>query len=272
VQGYTHALTGAAGWIALTSTAAVPASLLGTQIPLGIGLMDFPPGALLAGVVMSAGAALVPDMDHHNGTIAHSLPPVTNLLCRGVESASGGHRHFTHSLLGVIAAAVLSFFASRPTMEVGGRTTAIGAGIMAVFLVAFAIKALHIRPGRRGSILNTTVGPWIISLATAGAATYFLDYQWSWLPFAVGLGAFIHCLGDGLTTQGVPWLWPWNPAPPKALLRVPVLGAVVKLVWQDNGYFRVPALGDTNSLREGLFGALLVVYVLGATYLMVVQM
>lgn len=261
MQGYTHALTGAAGWIAVTSSAVVPASLTGSDIPLGYEFLDLPADAALAGILMCAGGALVPDMDHHNGTIAHSLPPVTNLMCQGVETASGGHRHMTHSLLGIIAATLLAIGASAATFETDGRTVALGAGIVAVFLVAFAIKALHIRPGRRGSVLNTSIGPWIIAVGTAGLATYFLDYQWTWLPYSMGLGALIHCLGDGLTVQGVPWLWPWNPSPPKALLRVPVLGSVVKAVWQPNGYFRVPLLGETNSIREGVFGAALGIYV-----------
>ena len=130
--------------------------------------------------------------------------------------------------------------------------------------VAFAMKALRIRLGSRGSILNTSLGPWIVSLGTAGLAIYFLDFQWSWLPLAVGLGALIHSLGDALTIQGVPWLWPLNPSPPKFLTRQPVVGAATKAVWQDNGYFRLALLGETTSIREGVFAGILSLHVVAA--------
>jgi hypothetical protein len=29
-----------------------------------------------------------------------------------------------------------------------------------------------------------------------------------WIGVAVGLGMFVHCLGDSLTRSGCPWLWP----------------------------------------------------------------
>ncbi|MDN5655925.1 MAG: metal-dependent hydrolase, partial [Kocuria sp.] len=147
-----------------------------------------------------------------------------------------------------------------------------GAGLIVVPLVAFAMKALGIRLGRRGSLLNTSLGPWIVSVGTAGLATYFLDFQWTWLPLAIGLGAFIHCLGDAMTIQGVPWLWPWNPAPPKKLLSLPVAGTVTKATWQRNGYFRLAMLGETTSVRETLFAGLVALYVIASLMLVTLTM
>lgn len=274
MQGYSHALTGAAGWLAVTSSVSIPVPdssplLAGTDLPLAANLIGATPEVALAGAIVCAGAALVPDMDHHSGTIAHSLPPLTNIACAGVETISGGHRHGTHSFLGVLAFTVLAWIASFFTVTIEGRTVAIGAGLIVVPLVAFAMKALRIRLGRRGSVLNTSLGPWIVSLGTAGAATYFLDERWTWLPIAVGLGALIHCLGDALTVQGVPWLWPWNPAPPKKLLSLPVVGSAAKATWQTNGYFRFAVLGETTSAREAIFAGILALYVI-ATLMMVV--
>lgn len=267
MQGYSHALTGAAGWLALSSSATftVPHSspiLANETIQLGTGLLNYSPETALTGSIVCAGAALANDMDHHSGTIAHSLPPLTNVLCLGVEKVSGGHRHGTHSLLGIFAFIVLTWIASLFTITVEGRTVAIGAGIVVVPLIAFAMKALGIRLGSRGSILNTAIGPWIVSLGTAGLATYFLDEKWPWLPLAVGLGTLIHCMGDALTVQGVPWLWPWNPAPPKKLLALPVLGSVAKRTWQRNGYFRFDILDETGSIRESIFSTLVGLYAL----------
>lgn len=266
MQGYSHALTGAAGWLALSSSASftVPTSsplLSGTSIQLATNLLHTSPEIALTGSIVCAGAALVPDMDHHSGTIAYSLPPLTNVACAGVETISGGHRHGTHSILGILAFTFLTWLASLFTIVVEGRTVAIGAGLIVVPLIAFAMKALRIRLGSRGSILNTTVGPWIVSLSTAGLATYFLDEKWTWLPVAVGLGALIHCMGDALTIQGVPWLWPWNPAPPKKLLSLPALGLLVKNAWQRNGYFRFDILDETGSIKETIFSGLVSLYV-----------
>lgn len=270
MQGYSHALTGAAGWLAISSSAALDVDAVtgatdtGLVIPLGLHLVNVPVEVSLAGAIICAGAAIAPDVDHPSGTIAHSLPPVSGLMCEGVEHISGGHRHATHSLLGIGAFALVAWAASLLVADIGGRTVAFGAGLIAVLMTAFAIKVLRLRLGRKGTVLGTFLGPWIVSLGTAGLVTYLLDYTWTWLPLAMAVGTFIHCVGDSLTTQGVPWLWPWNPKPPKWLKRLPVVGAIVNVVWQDNGYFRVPVLGDTNSIREGAFGVVVGVYIAAA--------
>lgn len=249
MQGYSHALTGAAGWLALSTAQAV--EIGSGAVPISVNITNVEPGAILAGAIVCAGAALLPDADHHNGMIAHSLPPFSQGACRFIGDISGGHRHATHSLFGIAVFTFLAWLASFLTIQYDGRTIPIGAGIVMVPLVAFAIQGLHLKISRR-------VGPWVISLSTAGLAVFFLDYQWSWLPLAVGLGAFIHCLGDSLTTQGVPWLWPFNPAPPASLRKNPI----VRRTWPSNGYFKVAVLGNTNSLREGVFGAFVVLYIL----------
>lgn len=247
MKGYSHAITGAAGWMAVTSTSS-----------LALGAYEVSASVSIAGSLLCAGAALVPDMDHRNGTIAHSLPPVTELMANGVETISGGHRHGTHSILGIAAFTALAYVSLLLTFDASGRAVALGAGIYAVFLTAFALKALGISRALGNSIgsstiksvLGSTLGPWLLSLGTAGVVTWYFDYQWDWLIVCVALGTFIHILGDGLTPQGVPWLWPWNPAPPQVLKRIPVIGAVVKTLWRDNGYFRLPLLGTVDLDRK----------------------
>lgn len=277
MQGYSHALTGAAGWLAISSAATLNVDTLtggdsGISIPLSANLLHAPGEVALAGAIICAGAAIAPDADHHSGTIAHSLPPISGPMCEGIEHISGGHRHATHSLVGIAVFALVAWGASLVVAEIEGRTVALGAGIIAVLMTAFAIKALKLRLGRRDSVLGTFLGPWIVSLGTAGIATYLLDYTWTWLPVAMALGTFIHCVGDSLTTQGVPWLWPLNPKPPKSLMKAPLIGNIVRIVWQRNGYFRVPLLGDTNSIREAVFGVLVGVYILASVLAIVVAM
>lgn len=247
MRGYSHAITGAAGWMAVTSTSA-----------LALGAYPVGAGVAVAGSLLCAGAALAPDMDHHSGTIAHSLPPVTELMAKGTEAISGGHRHGTHSLIGVAAFTALGWAALLLTFETDGRTVALGAGIYAVFLTAFALKALGISRSLGNSsgssvlkgVLGSTLGPWLLSLATAGVATWYFAYTWDWLLVCIALGTFIHIVGDGLTPQGVPWLWPWNPAPPRWMKNLPVVGVVVRVMWMNNGYFRVPLLGTVNLERK----------------------
>lgn len=241
MMGYSHAVTGMAGWLAVASTSGAALSIYSPG----------PGGVVLAGAVLCAGAAMAPDADHEQASIAHSLPPITKLMARGIGALSGGHRHGTHSLIGVAAFTLFAFLMSFWIMEIEGRTMAIGSGIIAVFLTAFATKSLglhrSIGRGMLGDILGTKAGPWIVALGTAGVATYYMDYRWSWLPFCMALGCFIHVLGDGLTVQGVPWLWPLNPKPPVAVQNSPFL----KQLWLKNGYFRLPVLGRTGGSGGG---------------------
>lgn len=236
MMGYSHAVTGMAGWLAVTSAS-------------GAALGIYDPGetsVVLAGSILCAGAAMAPDADHGRASIAHSLPPITNAMARGIGAISGGHRHGTHSLIGVAVFYLFTYLMSFWVMDVEGRNVALGSGLIAVFLVAFATKTfgLHRSIGRGfvGDVLGTMAGPWIVALGTAGLATYYLDERWSWLPICMALGTFIHIAGDGLTVQGVPWLWPWNPKPPQWVKKNPIL----KQVWLPNGYFRLPLLGSTG--------------------------
>ena len=102
MMGYSHAVTGAAGWLAITSTS-------------GAALGVYDPGStavVLAGSVLCAGAAMAPDADHGQASIAHSLPPVTKWMAQGIGVVSGGHRHGTHSFIGVAVFALFTYLMS----------------------------------------------------------------------------------------------------------------------------------------------------------------
>lgn len=237
MMGYSHAVTGTAGWLALTSTS-------------GAALAIYDPGDpmfTLGGAFLCAGTAMAPDADHGQASIAHSLPPVSKWAAQGIGAVSGGHRHGTHSLIGITVYTLVAWLLSFWVMDIEGRTVAVGSGLLAVLLVAFATKTfgLHRSVGRGflGDLLGTALGPWIVALGTAGLATYYMDERWSWLPICMAVGTFIHVLGDSLTVQGVPWLWPWNPKPPRWFTNTPIL----KELWlEKNGYFRLPILGRTG--------------------------
>lgn len=256
MKGYSHALSASAGWVAVTSS---------SSLALGYSVQS--PEIILAGTVLAGGAGMWPDMDHRQSTIAWSLPPFTKWLTAGVENISGGHRHGTHSWIGIAVTALVGYAATLAVIDIGGRSVSIGGGILAVLLTAFAVKVFGLGKSLAssrslvGSILHSPLGPWILSLATAGLVTWYMEYDWAWLTLCLTLGAFIHCLGDSLTIQGVPWLWPWNPAPPKWLKNAPVIGRIVQWFWPDNGYFRFPILGSTGGAREAMLASLFGLYV-----------
>ncbi len=181
VMGRTHALSGAAGWLALA-----PQVARATGHPLG-------PGALAASTVVCAGAALLPDLDHEHGTLAHALGPVSKVATELVADLSGGHRHATHSLVfgagtGLLAAVALT---SRWLLML----------VLAGFLAAAAVRALELpRVGWPKAYL-------LAAMATAAAARW-LPGPWAWLPAAVTVGCWLHLAGDLLTPRGCPLLWP----------------------------------------------------------------
>ncbi|WP_127127488.1 metal-dependent hydrolase [Georgenia sp. SYP-B2076] len=230
MMGHSHATTGAAAWVAVTAT-----------VPGTLGLIQLSPAEILAGAVVTAGAALLPDVDHHSGTIAHSLPPVTRWVTRWVSDISGGHRHGTHSILGIAAFGLLARGLATVRIPLGGEEFQLGAWLMIILLVAFAAKALHLTRGRFSS--------WLVALATASAVTWVAPESTWWLPLSVVLGCSVHVLGDALTVDGVPPFWPARPRP-----------VVESPLWRRSGYFALPVLGAAGSAREWVLIAAVDVY------------
>jgi len=213
------------------------------------------PGHTVAiGALVTAGAALLPDVDHHNSTIAHSGGAVTRAVAGVAERAAGGHRHGLHSLLAIagfyFGATYLGSW--RHEVPVLGDVPA-GSALMFLALVAFALKALKLSKGGIARL-------WLTALAGTVAILYFAPDQLEWLPTSILLGVIVHLVGDFLTVGGLPLLWPWIPKPPRALDSVPVL----RSIWQSNGYVAIPVLGKTGSAREWLLCSALTLYVLVA--------
>ncbi|MBD8077632.1 metal-dependent hydrolase [Cellulosimicrobium arenosum] len=239
MMGANHAATGAAAWIAVTSTA-----------PFALGLHPVSSVGVMTGAVVCAGAAVLPDADHHNGTFAHSLPPVSEWVSDAVEAVSGGHRNGTHSFLGIAVFTALAWAAGLLTIQTESfGTVYVGGGVLAVLLIALALKALRLT--RRGRL-----APWLTSLTVAALVALFAPEEWNWLPVAVGLGVTVHVLGDVLTTNGAPLLWPVRFRAPRRVRRSLVLDDV----WRPGGSFAVPLLGSTGSVREWLLATAVGLY------------
>ncbi|WP_460698863.1 metal-dependent hydrolase [Nocardia thraciensis] len=192
--GHSHATSGALAWAG--AAAVLPLSVL-TYPVLQYGDLDTVD--LLMGTFLTAGAALLPDADHPNGTISHVLGPISHTACRIIAAVSGGHRHATHSLAFVVAAAVGTWAGEHWI----GRWFTLG---LVFFLLALALRALNLCPPGEGfrSYFSVTV------LAVAGtfAMDHWISDKPSWLPFSVGLGALAHLIGDCLTDRGCRLLWP----------------------------------------------------------------
>ncbi|GAA3031320.1 metal-dependent hydrolase [Kitasatospora albolonga] len=188
MMGHSHAVSGA---MLYAGTAPFLAPVL-----FGVHLA---PADVLMGTVLAAGAALLPDLDHHDGTIANFLGPVSRLLCRFVAWASGGHRHATHSLLFV----ALMGGGTWAGITYLGRNFTLGTTF---FLLALAIRALRLHPPGDGPTMWITIVGLSV-LGTAGMDTW-LPSAPGWLPYAVALGTLAHLLGDCLTKKGAPLLWP----------------------------------------------------------------
>lgn len=250
MMGAHHAACGAAVWLALTTQFEIGLGAVQQVLPatpeslsVGMGLLDLTPTAVVAGALVTAGAALVPDADHRHATIANSLPPLSNLMCIQVGKLSGGHRHGTHSILGLAVFIAIAALAGMWRIDIPDFGTIFpGAGILAVLLASFAAKALKIIPDTMRKF------PWLVGLAVGLFVTFFAPQNDYWFPLAMGLGVAAHILGDMLTTGGCNLLWPLRIRPPRPLRKMPL----VKKFWRPNGNIALPILGNAGSVREWL--------------------
>ena len=167
MMGVNHATSGAAVWFA--ATAALPS--FGTDLyPLAA------PG-VIAGSLVCAGAALLPDADHHSGTISHSVPIVGRLVARSIEDASGGHRHGFHTILAGAVVTLLAVLIGRFLTDVPvlGKVP-LGPAIATVGLICFAVKAREL------------VRSWSAAWSIGIVAAVVLPKRWMlWTTFSSGM-------------------------------------------------------------------------------------
>lgn len=242
MMGVHHALTGSGTWLFLTSTS--------TLVP-SLGVMPMEPSHVALGAVVTAGAALLPDADHPNATIAHSVPFVGKLATSVIGEASGGHRHGTHSGLSavIVSALAAAFYLFGWADFSHGSVLSIASGVAAAGLLAFAVKVLRFVRGWTRA--------WMVGIGVAGLITWLAPEQWVWLPASIAVGWVVHMAGDFLTTGGLPLLWPLNPKPSRSWSANPFLNSL----WSRGGYFAMPVLGNAGSMREWLLCVPLWLYV-----------
>lgn len=212
MMGRTHALT---GWCAGLGLA-----------PL-VGADTLHEAVVFAAV--TAGFALLPDLDHPGATASKLLGPLTRglswllrrassglyALTKGPrdENHSGTHRHMTHTVAFAVAL---------------GGLTALGTEAAGPYAVgAVVIFALLLAENALGDWLLPVAGTAAVVWAVSSPAAFHDLAQLSGLlGIAVAVGCFVHCLGDALTESGCPFLWPlpiagetWYELRPPAVLR-----------------------------------------------------
>lgn len=182
--GRDHALSGAAAYVTVA-----PLLLHADGLHLAIG------------TAIAAGAGVLPDIDHHDSTISRSFGFLTEAFSWAVGKVSGGHRHGTHSIVGVAVFAAATTCAAlwpHPAMH---SWRDLPLALLMGLLLAAALRALK------------AGGHWadLIGLAAAGAACWFkLPAVAALLPAAVAIGCIAHIAGDALTHGGCPLLWPFS--------------------------------------------------------------
>lgn len=204
VMGPTHAMSGAAAGAVVAVTTA---HLTGQPV-------DASSTLVLTGV--TAGAAVLPDLDHTSGTAARTLGPVSRLLALLINRTSsmiaeitgararrvGGHRTFTHTLLFAALTALVTWWA-------------VGLGEQAVTVALFAVLvllALHavVRPVvRRWGSAGAVVIALVLTLLVLREMPQMLSPVV--LAKSVGVGCVVHCVGDAVTRSGVPLFAPFIP-------------------------------------------------------------
>ncbi len=167
----------------------------------------------------TAGYALLPDLDHPGASASRLLGPVTAFVSSVVrafssllysltkgprdEDSTGQHRHASHTL----AAAVLLGFATSTAGAAGGWRAVLAVALLGLVLAAGALGDWVLLVVL-GAGAWTIAGTWLPGTSAVEALHTGLGEIGSWIGVAVGVGMFVHCLGDSLTRSGCPWLWP----------------------------------------------------------------
>lgn len=167
---------------------------------------------LICGAVVCAGAAMLPDIDHPQATVARSLGPVTGFLSRVVSKLAGGHRNGTHSLLALF----LVYLGMGALLAWGPEPwTALA---VCFFFTSLALRTLTEADGFVCAALSAFIAAGLVLISPDPA----------WLAFAVAFGHLLHLVGDVLTPEGVPPLWPVS----KVRISIPIVGHTGD--WREN--------------------------------------
>lgn len=201
--GPTHAVMGLAAWGGVALLA------------IGHGV-DVDAQTWIAGAALTSGAALLPDLDHPPATVSRSFGPVTRVLSHGVETVSvgiynfsrlsgdphrnGGHRTFTHTALfatlaGTVTAALVSLHNPWVTAA------------LLFFFAGLGVRGLLHEWDHAADTFVVTVLS-VIIVWRCWDWVHTGGHTAAWFGVAVIAGCLAHCVGDAVTEDGCPVLWP----------------------------------------------------------------
>ncbi len=194
--GRDHALSGALTFAALGPTLHVTGS------------------HLAAGVILTAGAGVLPDIDHPDSTVARSFGFLTQTFAWIVARISGGHRHGTHSIVGIAVFSAGALAAGRYQLsapQLAGHAAfswhLVPAALYLALLYSAALRAVHVG-GHHGDLLG--IGGAVVTCYTRWDLVQIPLAGWHVPLLALGtaLGCAAHIAGDELTHGGCPIFWP----------------------------------------------------------------
>jgi membrane-bound metal-dependent hydrolase YbcI (DUF457 family) len=227
--GPTHAMSGLAAWAAVTALAADTA--LGSLSVQG----------WCVGAILATGAALLPDLDHPESTVSNTFGPISaagskliNAVSHGIYQVTrtkrdsdrdGGHRGFTHTLVFAALAAVIT----TATVQTSKKWAL---PLLMLVFSGLAVRGIMHKWCPRNDALWITGSALMLTYACL-RWTDQTDANAAACGVAVGIGCIAHYLGDAITEQGCPMLWPvpiawrtWYPVAPPKLLRMRTGGKV----------------------------------------------
>ncbi|WP_127783268.1 metal-dependent hydrolase [Rhodococcus sp. X156] len=194
-----------------------------------VGEHPMPVATLLAFAAIVGGFGVLPDLDHPHATLARTLGPVTKALSRVVNNLSGGHRRGTHTVwMALLMVGLATTLATR-----FGRDALVPVVFVGYYLFAMILR---LSPNHRSGKAELL---YVVEAAAATAATYQLIEDWWWVPYAVGFGVIGHIVGDILTVDGVPILYPLLP---RLVVRLPLLGRTDSALERSFATLLVPAI------------------------------
>jgi membrane-bound metal-dependent hydrolase YbcI (DUF457 family) len=137
----------------------------------------------------TAGMALLPDLDKCGSSPARSLGFLSEAVAWIIGKISGGHRHATHSLLGIAVFTGLAWLSAHYLRDWEGKA---GLALLMTLSVAGALEALHIARSHAADL---------IGIAVASLEVWY-GYGLTLIPLAVLVGCATHIAGDMLTDSG----------------------------------------------------------------------
>jgi membrane-bound metal-dependent hydrolase YbcI (DUF457 family) len=149
--------------------------------------MSVPHTVALAG--FTAGMALLPDLDKCGSSPARCLGFLSEAIAWIIGKISGGHRHATHSFLGIAAFTGLAWLSAHYLHDWAGKA---GLALLMTLSVSAGLEALHVARGHVADLIGIAVAAWEV----------WYGYGLSLIPLAVLIGCCTHIVGDMLTDSG----------------------------------------------------------------------